>query len=145
MVRRRERIVPLLLAAALLSITVGAARAQETATDYAWRPLLEEGGVSFTYIYYAKPGMVADGVVVKLANLNDFPVRYRFQMVFRTEGAEHVASVAGTLGPREVRTGDEEGLYWIPFEDGRPIIEIGMRAYAVERLRPSARLPQRQR
>ncbi len=118
----------------LAGLAFADAGAQQTATDYAWRPLLMHEGVEFTFIYYAKPGDVADGVVVKLANTNDYPVRYRFKIVFRTDGAERVEEAAGLLGARAVKTGDLDGLYWIPFEDGRPIIELGMRAYRVERV-----------
>ena len=42
------------------------------------------------------------------------------------------AGAAGSLRAREVKTGDAEGLYWIPFEDGRPIVELGVRGYHVE-------------
>jgi hypothetical protein len=115
----------------LLAGLAPAAFAQETANDYAWKPLLKHGGVDFTYLYYYKPGSIADGVVVKLANWNDYAIRYRFKVVFRTDGAEHVEEVEGTLGARQAKTGDRDGLYWMPFKDGRPILEFGLRGYQI--------------
>lgn len=117
----------------LFAVLAPAATAQQTATDYAWKPLLTHEGVEFTYIYYAKPGSVADGVVVKVANTNDYAVRYRFKIVFRTTDAERIEEAEGVLAPREVSTGDLDGLYWVPFEDGRPIVELGMRGFRVTR------------
>lgn len=137
----RSFVLPRILSALLLAgaaLAAPPAAAQEeppsTATDWAWKPLLEHEGVDFSFIYYAKPGSVADGVVLKLVNLNAVPVRYRFKMVFRTDGAARVEEVEGELLPRQIKTGDREGLYWVPFEDGRPIIEIGLRGYHVTRL-----------
>lgn len=126
----------LLVLFSVASLAFGAApvAAQQTSTDYAWKPLLQEGGVSFTYIYYAKPGSTVDGVVVKVANTNDYAVRYRFKVVFRTDGDERVEEAGGTLAAHEARTGDADGLYWVPFLDGRPIIEFGLRGYEVTRL-----------
>lgn len=110
------------------------AAAQETPTDYAWRPLLVHAGVDFSYIYYTEAGANADGVVIKLVNRNDYPIRYRFKVVFRTDGEERLEEAEGRLGPREVKTGDMEGLYWMPFRDGRPIIEFGLRGYDIQRI-----------
>ena len=109
------------------------ARAQETSTDYAWHEFLKHEGLEITYIYYVQRGATADGLVLKLVNRNDYPIDYHFDVVFRTEGAEHVEAVSGSMRAREIKTGDSAGLYWIPFKDGRPIIELGVRGYEVTR------------
>jgi hypothetical protein len=105
---------------------------QTTTTDWAWRPLLEHDGVSFTYLFYSHADTENNGVVLKLANTNKHAVAYRFKIIFRTLEEEHEEEVTGYLGPLQVKTGDPDGLFWIPFRDGQTIAEVGLRGYHVE-------------
>ena len=108
----------------------------ERESRWAWRPLFTHGGVEFTYIYYDPDGrrQLSGAVVMKLRNTNTYPVAYAFKIVMRAGERVVVEPVEGVLQPGEAKTGDKAGLYWIPFERGVDIGEIGLRGYAVERL-----------
>ena len=125
---RRALIMLVLCAAASLPM-----KAQQTATDWAWQPLLTHEGVVFTYLFYREADNTNNGVVIKIANTNDYPVAYRFKVVFRAEDAVKVEAVEGQLNAREVVTGDTAGLFWVPFTDGRTISEIGLRGFKIIR------------
>lgn len=100
-----------------------------------WTPIYEEEGVKFSFIFYRKGDNEHNGVVVRIDNTNRFPVRYRFRMVFRSDTTRVVASPkSGVVAPGEMVTGSSEGLWWIPFTDGREIVEVGMREMKVIRL-----------
>ncbi|HMB91859.1 MAG TPA: hypothetical protein VKP65_13485 [Rhodothermales bacterium] len=102
-----------------------------TAGEWAWKPILDHAGVSFSYIFYQHADNHHNGVVLKLVNTNDYDVTYRFKIIFRSEGEAVVEPVSGSLRAREIKTGDAEGLFWIPFKDGREIAEVGLRGYKV--------------
>ena len=114
-----------------LSQTKAAQAQQRTAGDWAWTPIVNHEGVSFSYIFYSQANNEHNGVVLKLVNTNPYAVTYRFKMVFRSEGAAVVEPVLGTLQPLETKTGDTAGLFWIPFKDGREIAEVGLRGYTI--------------
>ncbi len=120
----------------VLLLAAQPARAQAPAdsadsADSAWTPIIEHGGVAFSFIFYPYADNEHGGVVVKLVNTNDYAVDYRFEIVFRAGREEHVEAVEGFLGAGQMKTGDAAGLFWIPFRDGRSIGEVGLRGYAV--------------
>lgn len=105
--------------------------------DEAWTPIVEDEGVAFSYIFYSRADNINNGVVVRLDNRNAYPVRYRFTVVFRTwDGTEETAQAAGRLEPGQTKTGENDGLFWIPFTDGRSIGEVGLRGYHIKPLPP---------
>ena len=108
--------------------------AQQFSGEEAWKPLLEHEGLQFLYIYYSKANTKDDGVVIMLQNLNEYCIRYRFTIIFESQEGSASADAEGTLAPMEMRTGETDGLYWIPFDDGRYIGAIGLRNYAVDRI-----------
>ena len=107
------------------------AQAQEVAGEWAWKPLFEHEGVTFRYIFYREANNVHNGVVIMLTNANDYDVAYRFKIVFRSTRSEKVEEVRGLLKAGESKTGDAEGLFWIPFTDGQEIAEVGLRGYRI--------------
>ena len=113
--------------------------AQQFSGEEAWKTLLEHEGLRFQYIFYSKANTNDDGVVVMLHNLNEYCISYRFTLVFESPEGSTSADAEGTLASLEMKTGDAEGLYWIPFDDGRPIGAIGLRNYAVDRINVSDR------
>lgn len=123
----------------LLMMVSGTTQAQAPAerwADAVWKPILTHEGVAFSYIFYSEADNVNNGVVVRLDNRNAYPVRYRFRIVFRTwRGEEHIERVVGTLRAGQMKTGENDGLFWIPFRDGRSVGELGLRGYAIEPLR----------
>ena len=108
--------------------------AQKFSGEEAWKPLLEHEGLRFRYIYYSKANTNDDGVVIMLQNLNEYCIRYRFTIVFEAQEGSTSADAEGTLASLEMRTGEADGLYWIPFDDGRYIGAIGLRNYTVDRI-----------
>lgn len=116
-----------------LSGTQGAS-AQRFPGEPAWKLLIEHEGVVVKYIRYREANSVGDGVVILLENTNSYTVRYRFTVVFRSEGAEEDALAEGELMAGAMKTGDREGLFWIPFEDGRAIRQVGLRGYRFTRV-----------
>ena len=97
--------------------------------------MLKYQGVAFSYVFYREADNHHNGVVVMLTNTNDYPIQYRFRIVFRSDKKEQVRDVAGKLQAGERKTGSSAGLFWIPFLDGQSIAEIGLRDYHVERRR----------
>lgn len=111
------------------------AQAQEAPrwSEEVWTPIIEHRGVVFSYLFYNEADNANNGVVVRLVNGNDYAVRYRFVVVFRSwEGDEHTERAAGTLQAHQMKTGGNDGLFWIPFADGRRIGEVGLRGYKIE-------------
>ena len=118
----------------LLVVFALPASAQRIMKEEAWKPLLTHEGVRFSFLFYSVADNYNNGVVLLLVNTNAYAVRYRFKMVFRaSNGQEEVEQVEGELAAGEAKTGDRDGLFWIPFPDGRFIAEVGMRGYKVER------------
>ena len=122
-----RRITPVIV---IVGFCATGAQAQP-ANAWAWRPLIEHEGVTFRYIFYSEADGENNGVVLMLTNNNAYPVTYRFKIVFRSDGQEEVREVSGDLDPGQSKTGEHDGLFWIPFVDGRSISEIGLRGYRV--------------
>jgi len=115
----------------ILVATCGLSVAQSTASDWAWKPIVEQDGVHVSYIFYSEADNHNNGVVIKLSNWNDYDVQYRFKVIFRTDSAEREEPVSGSLKAGESKTGDADGLFWVPFKDGRDIGEIGLRGFKI--------------
>ncbi|GMQ81430.1 MAG: hypothetical protein BMS9Abin05_0861 [Rhodothermia bacterium] len=133
----RPCIIVLISAWLLLVATSVAVHAQVTSSDWAWKEITTVDGVEFFYIYYSEVRQENNGVVLKLVNWNDYPVRYRFRIVFKADGDVHDDLVTGTIGPETLVTGDDAGLFFLPFEDGRSIGEIGIKGYRIQRVEES--------
>jgi len=99
--------------------------------DTAWTPIVETQGVRFGYIFYSKADTRNNGVVIRLQNQNDRPVRYAFTVVFRGPSGQATARAEGRLAPGEMKTGEKDGLFWIPFTDGRSVGEVGLRGIEI--------------
>jgi hypothetical protein len=120
----------------MLAGTVHAQEPERRWSDEVWKPIITHNGVAFAYIFYSEADNVNNGVVVRLHNRNAYPIRYRFRIVFRTwRGEEHVEPVTGVLEAGQMKTGEQDGLFWIPFRDGRSVGEVGLRGYAIEPIR----------
>ena len=100
--------------------------AQNIPANKAWKPVVEQAGLSIKYIHYPKANGQNGGVVALLHNMNPHGIRYEFTLVFRAQESEAFERVEGVLGPGEAKTGDSDGLFWIPFTDDRSISEIGI-------------------
>lgn len=124
----------LLFCFALLACQPAAAQ-KRIAGEWAWRPLLTHEGVEFLYLFYREADSTNNGVVVRVKNTNDFAIRYRFTILFRSGEDQAEAFTEGTVAAKAQITGDRDGLFWIPFEDGRQIGEIGLRGFRVTRVR----------
>lgn len=99
----------------------------------AWTPIIEYEGVRFSYIFYGEADNANNGVVIRLHNVNDYPVQYRFVVVFRNPDTERTAEARGSLAAGQMKTGDHDGLFWIPFKDGQSIGEVGLRGMRITR------------
>ena len=124
-------LLTLLLGAFACSALPAQAQTQKRGGEWAWKPMLKHEGVEFKYIFYAEADSENNGVVVMLINRNDYAVTYQFKIIFRAVGAEVLKHVSGELDAKEAKTGDADGLFWIPFPDGRSIGEVGLRGYKV--------------
>ncbi|MCY4171961.1 MAG: hypothetical protein OXE59_11365 [Bacteroidetes bacterium] len=105
--------------------------AQQFAGEEAWKEIFVHQGVRFLYIFYPKADALNDGVVVMLQNQNDYHVHYRFTIVFESPEGTETEDASGIMGPKETKTGDSDGLFWIPFDDQRSLGAIRMRKYKV--------------
>ncbi len=98
----------------------------------AWTLMVDQGGVRIHYIYYPEADAEHDGVVLRLINDNETPVRYAFTLIFRAPAAETTTTVRGRLEPGALKTGDEAGLFWVPFRGAdHSLGEIGIRGLDV--------------
>jgi hypothetical protein len=99
-----------------------------------FKKIVEKDGLGIYFIFYSEGnGVENNGVVIYLKNENDFPVSYDFHLVFRAEESEAEQEVEGELKAMERKTGSSEGLYFIPFQDKRSIIEVGVKNIKVEK------------
>ncbi|PSQ72676.1 MAG: hypothetical protein BRD34_03960 [Bacteroidetes bacterium QH_6_64_77] len=104
----------------------------------AWTRIVEQEGVRISYIYYPEADNEHDGIVLRLINENDVPVQYAFTLVFRAPEADTSVVVRGRLAPGEMKTGDDAGLFWVPFRgEDRSVGEIGLRGLDVWTARAS--------
>ena len=118
----------LFLAALVILPTEGVlAQIERTAGEWAWKALAEKSGLELSYIFYPRADTEHNGVVVKLVNTTPDSAEYSFEIVFRNAQSERVYEVNGVLAGHEVRTGDADGLFFIPYYDGQEIDQIGVR------------------
>jgi len=125
------------------SVSVGLAQDPSVPSDTAaawhedaWIPITEQTGLQVSYIYYPDADNEHDGIVLRLINENEVAVRYAFTLVFRAPTADTSVAVRGRLGPGAMKTGDDAGLFWVPFRDeDRSLGEIGLRGLSVTRIR----------
>lgn len=107
------------------------AQAGHTPARGPWTPLASHGGVELAFIFYAEADGHDGGVVVRVTNTNAHAVTYRFTIIFKADGDRREAQAQGHLAPGQAKTGELDGLFWIPFEDGRAIAEVGLRGLRV--------------
>jgi len=100
-------------------------------SDEAWVPIYRSGDVQFSYLFYPEACGNRNGVVVRVQNDNAHPICYRFTIIFRGPDTERTARAHGTVPPHTLRTGDDAGLFWVPFDDNERIGEIGLRGVQV--------------
>lgn len=123
-------LVRVLIGIAPLAVAFTTCKAQ--AQSKGWQPITTERGVDFAFIVYPYGDGANAGAVVKIANRNTTPVTYRFRVVFRSEDRQWTSDVVrGRLDALEVRTGEMSGLWWIPFKDGAPITEVGLKGLRI--------------
>ena len=118
-----------------LGVAPGVQGQSVTAGKWAWKPLFTHEGVEFFYIFYNKANNEDNGVVILLTNTNGYAVDYQFKAVFKSGTAEAIHEARGRLEPGESKTGDSDGLFWVPFMDGREIEQVGLRGYKVTPVR----------
>jgi hypothetical protein len=107
--------------------------------ESAWTQIVQQEGIQFSYILYGEADTENNGLVLRLRNRNDYAVRYDFTVIFRGAGGEERAQAEGALEAGEMKTGEKDGLFWIPFENGRSIGEVGLRGIEVEPLQRTSR------
>ncbi len=105
----------------------------------AWNEIAVVRGVQFAYLYYIEADHVNDGVVVRLHNRSNCTATVGFDVIFRaapTSGMsrERVVEEHYRLEPGESKTGENDGLFYIPFPEGDSIAEVGLRGVSVQRL-----------
>jgi len=105
--------------------------AQQFAGEEVWKELFVHDGIRFLYIFYPSADALNDGVVMMLQNQNDHHVQYKFTIVFESPEGTTFADVSGFMEPREIITGDSDGLFWIPFDDERSLGAIRIRNYKI--------------
>ena len=103
--------------------------------DGPFKKLYDNHGLIVSFIFYGEgDGDANNGVVIYLENKNDHNISFQFTLIFRAGAIDRVREVDGTMIPREKRTGSNDGLYFIPFEDGRSLSEVGIKSCKVRRI-----------
>ena len=100
-----------------------------------FKKLYDNYGLIVSFIFYSEgDGDENNGVVIYLENKNDYNILYKFTLIFRAGAIDRVRTINGTMIPREKRTGSNDELYFIPFEDGRSLSEVGIKGCKVKRI-----------
>lgn len=100
-----------------------------------FKKLYDNHGLIVSFIFYSEgDGDENNGVVIYLENKNDHNISFQFTLIFRAGANDRVRTVDGTMIPRERRTGSNDELYFIPFEDGRSLSEVGIKNCKVRRI-----------
>ena len=47
-------------------------------------------GLEISFLFYSEADNINNGVVIKLFNSNDFPIDYRFTLIFRSNRAHPI-------------------------------------------------------
>ncbi|MGA7306281.1 MAG: hypothetical protein WBW88_15495 [Rhodothermales bacterium] len=98
-----------------------------------WQPLTVSEGVEISFVVHRYGDGRNAGVVIKLSNRNSVEASYRFRAVFKSENREWISdTVEGKLQPLEMKTGELSGLWWIPFKDGAPVTEVGLKGLRID-------------
>lgn len=98
------------------------------------KKIVEKDGLGIYFLFYSEGnGVENNGVVIYLENKNNYAIRYTFHLIFRTEIGEKTQEVEGLLKAGERKTGSNEGLYFVPYQDKRSIIELGVKKISVEK------------
>ena len=100
-----------------------------------FKKLYDNHGLIVSFIFYSEgDGDENNGVVIYLENKSDYNISFQFTLIFRAGAIDRVRTIDGTMIPREKRTGSNDGLYFIPFEDGRSLSEVGIKGCRVEKI-----------
>jgi len=100
-----------------------------------FKKLYDNHRLIVSFIFYSEgDGDANNGVVIYLENKNDYNISYKFTLIFRAGANDRVRAIEGTMIPREKRTGSNDGLYFILFEDGRSLSEAGIKSCKVRRI-----------
>ncbi len=124
----------LVLLACLMVSTFGnsAAFAQaQTSSDWAWKPVVLHDSVSVEYLFYSEVGERRSGVVLKVVNRSAEPHGYAMTVIFKSGDDRVEVVVSGCVDANSLVTGEADGLFFLPFKDGRPVGEIGLRGYRI--------------
>ncbi len=100
-----------------------------------FKKLYDNHGLIVSFIFYSEgDGDENNGVVIYLGNKNNYNIAFQFTLIFRAGEIDRLRTVDGTMIPLEKRTGSNDGLYFIPFEDGRSLSEVGIKSCKVRRI-----------
>ena len=100
-----------------------------------FKKLYDNHGLIVSFIFYREgDGDENNGVLIYLENKNDYNISFQFTLIFRAGAIDRVRTIDGTMIPRERRTGSNDELYFIPFEDGRSLSEVGIKSCKVRRI-----------
>ena len=103
-------------------------------SDGPFKKLFNQEGFVVSFIFYSEgDGDENNGVVIYLENKNDYNISYSFTLIFRAGATDRLRTINGTMIPREKRTGSHDELYFIPFEDGRTLSEVGIKNCKIRR------------
>ncbi len=100
-----------------------------------FKKLYDNHGLIVSFIFYSEgDGEKNNGVVIYLENKNDYNISFQFKLIFRVGAIDRVKTIDGRMIPRERRTGSNDELYFIPFEDGRSLSEVGIKSCKIRRI-----------
>ncbi len=101
-----------------------------------WTVLAEKEGLNISFIFYSEADNYNNGVVLKLHNKNDKDIFYEFDLIFRSENFDKTEHIEGIIMKNQIKAGSNDNLFWIPFEDGKLISEVGITSIRISDLLP---------
>ena len=102
--------------------------------DGPFKKLYDNHGLIVSFIFYSDGDcMENNGVVIYLENKNAYDISFQFMLIFRALSVDREKHISGTLKAKERRTGSSERLYFLPFDDGKSLSEVGIKGCRVEK------------
>ena len=100
-----------------------------------FKKLYDNHGLIVSFIFYSEgDGEKNNGVVIYLENKNEYDIFFKFALIFRAVNVDREKLITGTLKAKEKRTGSNDGLFFIPFKDGKSLSAVGIKNCKVRRI-----------
>ncbi|MCF8262568.1 MAG: hypothetical protein K9J12_17460 [Melioribacteraceae bacterium] len=97
-----------------------------------WTTLYKNEQIIISFLFYAEADNYNNGVVLKIENLTNNNLSYKFKLIFKAGNKLKSTIVEDDLLPNQIKAGENEGLFWIPFPNVNGITEVGITSIDIQ-------------